>query len=43
MYQYMLEADWLESISAEKDLGVLVDTKLTMSSNITLWQSRLIV
>lgn len=30
-YQHRLGADWLESSLAEKDLGVLIDTKLIMS------------
>ncbi|KAK4810072.1 hypothetical protein QYF61_007894 [Mycteria americana] len=31
MHKYMLAANWLESSFAEKDLGVLLDTKLNMS------------
>lgn len=38
MHLYSLGADHLESSSAEKFLGVLVDTKFTVSSNVPLQQ-----
>ncbi|KAK4830730.1 hypothetical protein QYF61_013180 [Mycteria americana] len=35
-HQYLLRADWLESSSAEEDLGVMVDSKLNISQKCSL-------
>lgn len=39
-HQYTLVTSWLESSSAEKDLGVLVDSKTTMRCNVPSWQRK---
>ena len=36
MHQYKFEVDLLESSSVERDLGVLVDNRLTMSQQCAL-------
>lgn len=36
MDQYMLGADWPEGSLARKDLGLMVDTKITLSQKCTL-------
>ena len=40
MYQYRLGGNLLERSSAEKDLGVLVDDRLTMSQQCALVAKR---
>ncbi|PKU48711.1 rna-directed dna polymerase from mobile element jockey-like [Limosa lapponica baueri] len=40
MHQYRLGADLLESTSEEKDLGVLVDNRMTMSQQCALVAKR---
>ena len=40
MHQYRLGADLLESSPAKKDLGVLVDSRLTMSQHCDLVAKR---
>lgn len=41
MHQYMLKANWVENSFAEKNLWILVDNKLAMSSSVPLWQRML--
>lgn len=40
MDRYRLEAELLEGNSSEKNLAVLVDNRLTMSSSVSLWPRR---
>ncbi|PKU49069.1 hypothetical protein llap_722 [Limosa lapponica baueri] len=35
-YQYRLDDEWIESCTAEKDLGILVDEKLSTTGNVYL-------
>jgi len=40
VHHYILGADLLESSSAERDFGMLVDDKLTMSQNFALFAKK---
>jgi len=43
MYQYMLGATQMKSGFAQKDLGVLLDTRLNVSHEVPLPQRRLVL
>ena len=43
MHHHRLRADLLESSSAEKDLDILVNNRLVMSSSVSLWPRRTMI